>query len=229
MRQSVSSGMRHARRMKIVFSLACLALIPRQASAQSGENVLVVINETSPASVQIGEYYAKARAVPADQVLRLKTVTTDTIQRTDYDKSIELPVLTHLQKKNLQDRVLYLVLTKGMPLRIAGTEGRTGSIASVDSELTLLYRRITAAAVPVVGQVANPYFLAEKPIAEARPFTRLSSDIYLVTRLDGFSVDDVLKLIDRGKSPVRDGRIVLDQKATLIDRGGDEWLQETAD
>ena len=58
--------------------------------------------------------------------------------------------------------MLYLVLTKGVPLRIAGTEGRTGSIASVDSELTLLYRRITGGAVPVVGQVANPVLSGER-------------------------------------------------------------------
>ncbi len=217
------------RRLTVALAVACLPGVTALASAQTGEHVLVVINEASPASVQIGEYYAKARAVPADQVLRLKTVTTDTVQRPEYDRNIEAPLVTHLLKKNLQDRVLYLVLTKGMPLRIAGTEGRSGSMASVDSELTLLYRRLTGGSVPVVGQVANPYFLGEKPLGEARPFTRLTSDIYLVTRLDGFTVDEVLKLIDRGKSPEREGRIVLDQKATLLDRGGDEWLQQTAD
>jgi uncharacterized protein (TIGR03790 family) len=220
--------MRSCRYLTVGLAIAGVLGFPRLATAQTGQNVVVVINEASPASVQIGEYYAKARSVPPDQVVRLKTVTTDTVQRPEYDRNIELPLQLHLLKKNLQDRVLYLVLTKGVPLRIAGTDGRTGSIASVDSELTLLYRRITGGAVPVVGQVANPYFLGEKPLTEARPFTRISSDIYLVTRLDGFSVDDVLKLIDRAKSPVRDGRIVLDQKATLIDRGGDDWLQETA-
>ena len=220
--------MRSCRSVTVALAIACLFGLPRLATAQTGENVVVVINETSPASVQIGEYYARARAVPSDQVVRVKTVTTDTIQRPEYERNLEGPLITHLLKKNLQDRVLYVVLTKGVPLRIAGTEGRTGSIASVDSELTLLYRRITGGAVPVVGHVANPYFLGEKPLTEARPFTRINSDIYLVTRLDGFSVDDVLKLIDRATSPVRDGRIVLDQKATLIDRGGDEWLQETA-
>ena len=66
-------------------------------------------------------------------------------------------------------------------------------------------------------------------MSEARPFTRFDHDIYLVTRLDGFSVDDVKRLIDRGMAPSADGKVVLDQKATLVDRGGDRWLQETAD
>src|SRR5204863_8887280 len=96
-------------------------------------------------------------------------------------------------------------------------------------ELTLLYRKMTGAEVPSVGRIDNPYYLGDKPIASAKRFTRDTSDLYLVTRLDGFSVEDVLRLIDRGASPVRDGQIVLDQKATLIDRGGDAWMAQAAD
>jgi uncharacterized protein (TIGR03790 family) len=206
-----------------------VASLARPAAAQTGENVLVVINEASPASVQIGEYYARLRNVPADQVVRVKTATTDTIQRAEYERTIESPLGVRLTEKNLQDRVLYLVLTKGLPLRVAGTDGRMGAVASVDSELTLLYRKLVGVPVPLAGQVANPYFLDTKPISEAKPFTRFASDIYLVTRLDGFTVEDVKKLIDRGIAPARDGRIILDQKATFVDRGGDQWLQETAD
>ena len=46
------------------------------------------------------------------------------------------------------------------------------------------------------------------------PFSHRSQDIYLVTRLDGFSDTDVSGLIVRGAAPVTRGRIVLDQKAT---------------
>jgi uncharacterized protein (TIGR03790 family) len=99
----------------------------------------------------------------------------------------------------------------------------------VDSELTLLYRRTTGAAVPVVGRVDNPLFLGDKPLKGIRRFSHIDSDLYLVTRLDGFSVADVKALIDRGMKPVKDGQIVLDQRATLIDRGGDAWLQEASD
>src|SRR5204862_180557 len=83
-------------------------------------------------------------------------------------------------------------------LRVDGTGGVSGSVASVDSELTLLYRKMTGAEVPSVGRIDNPYYLGDKPIASAKRFTRDTSDLYLVTRLDGFSVEDVLRLIDRG-------------------------------
>ncbi len=203
---------------------------PGAAAAQSADNVLVVINDASPESIQIGEYYVQKRAVAQDHVVRLKTAVTEGISRPEYSRTIEQPVSQWLARNDLQDRILYIVLTKGVPLRIDGTGGLQGTIASVDSELTLLYRRMVGSpAAPVTGRLPNPYFLDQKPIADARLLTRFTSDIYLVTRLDGYTVDDVLKLIDRGAAPATEGKVVLDERATLLDAGGDKWLQNAAD
>lgn len=198
-------------------------------AAQTTDNLLLVINESSPGSVEIGEYYAKARAVPAERTIRIKTATTETIQRPAYEQTIEGPIASWLTQRALQDRVLYVVVTKGVPLRIAGTGGRDGTVASVDSELTLLYRKLLGQPPPAIGRVPNPYFLGDRQPTEALPFTRIAQDIYLVTRLDGFTVDDVKGLIDRGVAPSAAGAIVLDEKATIVDRGGDRWLEQAAE
>jgi uncharacterized protein (TIGR03790 family) len=203
--------------------------IPATSRAQSADNILLVINEAVPASVQVGDYYTRKRAVPQDHIVRIKAPITEAISRTEYDRSIETPIALWLARHDLQDKVLYFVLTKGVPIRINGTDGREGSTASVDSELTLLYRKMAGTPSPVVGRVPNPYYLDEKPISEAKPFTRVLSDVYLVTRLDGFTVDDVLKLIDRGSSAAQQGTVVLDEKNSLIDRGGDQWLDQAAE
>jgi hypothetical protein len=86
----------------------------------------------------------------------------------------------------------------------------------VDSELTLLYRKMTGAAVSAAGHIDNPYYLNERPLSEARRFTHTVADMYLVTRLDGFTADDVVKMIDRGSKPAREGRIVLDDDRLTI-------------
>ena len=39
----------------------------------------------------------------------------------------------------------------------------------------------------------------------------------------------MLKLIDRALAPSTTGKIVLDQRASLLDAGGDKWLQQAAD
>jgi uncharacterized protein (TIGR03790 family) len=207
--------------------LCCL--LPGRAAAQTADNLLLIINDPSPASVQVGEYYAQKRKVASDHIVHINTVVSDTVARAEYLRAVEAPIGTWLSSHGLQDRVLYLVLAKGVPLRIAGTGGLEGTVASVDSELTLLYQKLLGIQVPVAGRVVNPYFLGQRPIAEARSFTRFAADTYLVTRLDGFSVDDVRKLIDRSTAPSTEGSIVLDEKATSVDRGGDSWLQEAAD
>ncbi len=95
--------------------------------------------------------------------------------------------------------------------------------------MTLLYRRMTGVAISDSGRVENPYFLGDRPLTEARPFSRRDHDVFLVSRLDGFSVADVTRLIDRGLSPTTDGKIVLDQRATQAERGGDPWLASAAE
>ena len=196
-----------------------------QAIAQSAENVAVVINDNSPDSQKIGQAYAAARSIPDSNIFHIRTALTENVDRAIYNQTIEGPLGQAINRARLHDRILYIVLTKGVPLRINGTTGKEPTIASVDSELTLLYRRMTGQLNRPEGAVANPYFLGDREVAEARPFSHRAFDIFLVSRLDGFTVDEVLALIDRGVSPRKSGRVVLDQRDALVDRTGDTWLE----
>ena len=71
MRVLIRSGVALA--VMVVAMLATAA----PAHAQTAENVAVVINEASAESRQIGEYYIKARGIPAANVIRLKTTTEE--------------------------------------------------------------------------------------------------------------------------------------------------------
>ncbi len=213
------------RRMVIPALLACWWLgAPDVARAQSVENVAVIINESVPGSLRVGEYYVQRRGIPASNVIRIKTTTEETIERAAYVRTIEEPIAAALAGDQLQDRILYLVLTKGVPLRIAGTRGQEGTGASVDSELTLLYRRMVGQTVLTRGRVDNPYYLGARDLREARPFTHRDHDIFLVSRLDGFTIDQTLVLVDNARTAVTDGRIVLDQRGAVASKVGDDWL-----
>lgn len=199
------------------------------ALAQSGLNVLVVANDRHPDSARIAEYYARVRDVPGEQVLHIRVDPADEVERGVFEQQIQGPVVEWLGKRAAHDRILYIVLVKGVPLRIRGTAGRSGTTASVDSELTLLYRRLTGAGVPVIGAVPNPYYLGDRPVAQAERFGHAAHDMFLVTRLDGFTADDVLALIARAAAPSTEGRVLLDQKAALDETGGNGWLKQAAD
>lgn len=213
-----------------VLLVACaLAGVAAQARAQSGENVLLVINTRSSASDQIGTYYARARSVPQDNILRIAIEPAEQIGRAQFSREIEGPIGAWLSRYAAQDRILYIVLTKDVPLRVAGSQGRNGTVASVDSELTLLYRKLTGRAVAPQAPLPNPYFLGDRRIADAKAFSHEGFDIFLVTRLDGFSVADVLAMIDRGTAPGRAGRIALDDKFSPAAEAGSRWLERTAE
>jgi uncharacterized protein (TIGR03790 family) len=218
-------------RTTAVAGFVAFSLIVSQtaASGQSAENVAVVINQSSPASRTIGEHYVRTRRVPQANVIRLETATGETIERAAYIATIEQPIAAVLEREQLQDRILYIVLTKGIPLRISGTGGTEGTVSSVDSELTLLYRRMTGVSVPVRGPIDNPYYLGSRGVSEAKPFTHREHDIYLVTRLDAFTVNEAVALVDKAAAPSTEGRIVLDQQNKLFNRAGEDWLEAAAD
>jgi uncharacterized protein (TIGR03790 family) len=198
--------------------------------AQDPSNVLLIVNEASAESVKIGEYYARRRSIPSGNILRLRAPVTDEVDRRDFERSIESPISLWLSRHGAQDQILYLVLTKGIPLRIPGTGNPSATTtASVDSELTLLYRKLAGAAVSPAGPLPNPYYLGDRDVPEAKLFSHASADIYLVSRLDGFTVEDVFGLIDRGAEPAAKGAFVLDQRATMLgERSGDLWLAAAA-
>jgi uncharacterized protein (TIGR03790 family) len=201
---------------------------PALADAQTAHNVLVVVNGANADSVKIGEYYTKKRQIPSDQLLRLTDLPADPpdgIDRPVFDRAISGPVARWLARRQAQDRILFIVLTKGIPVRI--NSGKEGDAASVDSELSVLYLRLTGVNTPTAGPMPNPYFLGDRALSEARPFTRETQQLYLVTRLDGFTVADVIGLVDRAMAPSRDGLFVLDGKRSLTDKGN-LWLRTAA-
>jgi uncharacterized protein (TIGR03790 family) len=214
-------------RMKIRILLVLL-LCATPLFSQTAENVLLILNEMSPTSTDVGTYYAQKRGIPQSNILRIKASANESIAREDFERQIDLPIRAWLTRNFAQDRILYIVLTKDIPLRITGTSGKDGTVASVDSELTLLYRKMLGQAIPPAGPVNNPYFLNEAPPAQAKQFTHADQDIYLVSRLDGYNSADIRALIDRGFAPSKEGTILLDAKGSPKERG-DIWLQETAD
>ena len=214
------------KRIAICTALALFGLTSnaRLASAQTAENVAVVVNDSSPESKQVGDYYVKARNIPPENVIHIQAPTDESVQPGVYLSAIQQPIALALSRANLQDRILYIVLTKGIPLRIVGTGGQDGTVASVDSELTLLYRRLTGRNVPTRGRVDNPYYLGTRALAETKPFSHREHDIYLVSRLDAFTVEEATALVDRAARTAREGQIVLDQRETLVNQLGDHTL-----
>jgi uncharacterized protein (TIGR03790 family) len=212
-------------RMRYLPTIAIVVALPSAGPplvAQTAENVLVVINDSSEISRKIGEYYAGRREIRGRNLCRIRAVEQEEVSWQVYRTEVETAVAKCLESADLKEQILYIVTTKGVPLKIAGSGGRRGDAASVDSELTLLYQRLEGKSPPTSGPARNPFFgrIAEK-------FEHPAFPIYLVTRLTGYSFDDVRGLIDRSLQARNRGVFVADLSSAGNDEGN-RWLREAA-
>jgi uncharacterized protein (TIGR03790 family) len=203
----------------IIFLLCCLAGLLR---AQPPDTVLIVVNQSSALSRNIAEYYAARRHIPSANICRIEAPADEEISRGDFDDRISHPVQNYLRAHNLTEKILYIVTTAGVPLKVRGSGGLTGEESSVDSELTLLYSELHGRSHPLPGGIANPFFNKA-----AAPFRHPDFPIYLVTRLTGYDFPDVKGIIDRALLARNRGKFVIDLKGSDI-TPGNHWLVEAA-
>ncbi len=201
-----------------------LLLLPGAAFAQTPDQVLVVINKQSAASQEIGQYYLRKRGVPLANLCTIDTAAEETIQRGVYDQQIEAPIAAFLKAGGLVEKILYIVTTKGVPLRVegAGTNDLTNSAASVDSELTLVYQHLHGVKTELQGFVPNPFYRQRDT-----PFRHPQFPMYLVTRLAAYDTATAKKLVDRSLAARNTGKFVVDAKA-FDGTPGNQWLRTAA-
>lgn len=212
--------MRNLGRVCVICGL--LATAGSAAEIAPGARVLLVVNDNSPVSRSIGEYYARKREVPAANQCHIKAPVREEISRHDHDL-LAAAVRACLEDGGLVENVYYIVTTLGVPLRISGDAGLNGDVASVDSELTLLYAEIKGAPPHrLPGSIPNPFF--GKITAE---FSHPAFPIYMVTRLAAYDFAGVRDMIDRGMQATNRGKFVIDLSLGP-DKAGDEWLKDAA-
>lgn len=190
-----------------------LCWLAPQGFATTPERVLVVVNRAVDESKEIAQYYAERRGIPEANICRIRAPREEQITRRDYEAWVEPAVRKCLQKGDARERIDYIVTTKGVPLKISGP-----GQAAVDSELTLLYGKMAGKKYALEGKVPNPLF-RQSSVA----FTKERFGIYLVTRLTGFTVDDVTAMIDRGLVAENRGTVILDGTSNGHPMG-EAWL-----
>jgi uncharacterized protein (TIGR03790 family) len=185
--------------------------------------VLLVVNDKSPVSRSIAEYYARVRGVPAFNICHVRASLMEEIERPEYNLFAGA-IGACLQSRKLVESVYYIVTTLGDPLKVNGTQAVNGDAASVDSELTLLYSELHGApAHRTGGLIANPYF--GKVAVE---FSHPEFPMYLVTRLAAYDFLGVKAMIDRAMQASNRGKFVIDM-AGDGEPSGEKWLKHAAE
>ncbi len=106
-----------AKRALFIFATLCAVGWTTFAAAGGGpENVLLVVNPNSPASLTIANHYAQLRNIPAENMLFIPWDTKN--QTADIDtfrQRILLPVLRAIKDQRLADQIDYVIYSSDFP------------------------------------------------------------------------------------------------------------------
>ncbi len=187
-----------------VLVAGCAPDLPNQPVVidERAKSVLVVYNANAPEAKGIAANYAKARGVPASNVLAVKVTAGENIPKSEYRSGLVEPVAKAIA--GIGNRVDFILMIRGLPIRIDHEYGH-----SVDASLMVDAHPIRKKApldwmsppkreggsVEIdpasIERYVNPYG------GSAEPFNSDKFAMYLCTRLDGYSVADANALIDR--------------------------------
>lgn len=171
------------------------ALLAAAVCAHAGggpQNVVVLVNDTSADSEEVGRYYVEKRQIPAANVVHLRCPSDATVDLATFQSAIERPLRKALRERGLADHVDYIVLCQGMPLRV-NAGGEAGGILALCAEMHLLDTPLATEPQEQLPSHANPY-RGRDAFRHADEYT--GWHLYLVTHLAAYTVADVKKMID---------------------------------
>ena len=129
-------------------TLTGLVLATRVLAGGSGLNVAVVVNQSSPDSVELGNYYCEQRGVPPQNVLRINWTGGNTSWATsDFDTFLRTPFTMMLASRQLTNQIEVVLLSMDIPYRVTLTTGSPATSGVNSTTAALFYARSTA--VPV--------------------------------------------------------------------------------
>ena len=168
--------------------------------------MLLVINADSPTSVAIAKDYSHRRGIKKSVAIHCAdsavSTANETIALADYKSKIAEPISKYLAA---HPEINFIVLTKGVPIRIDGGETgsrdlhSTGNLhPSVDSYLAGVdYPSIQGATkISITGSGATGFVWLNRYWNQPGPFSHVKYGGY-VTRLDGYTLADAESLVTR--------------------------------
>ncbi len=166
-----------------------MPVFPKDHPMNDYSDVLLVVNDNSTISKQIGDYFRANRNIPDINVCNISVSNQEAITRAEFNV-LRAQIENYLNSNNLTNKTNFIITTKGVPIRI--THSTASRRASVDSELCLILGSYSTFIDDSLNTKISQHIYYNKD----EDFKREKFPIYLVTRLTGFNFSDVKQLID---------------------------------
>lgn len=214
--------------------------------------VVILANSDDPESVQLANYYAQKRGIPAANILALAMPAAEALTWREFVDTVFNPLQAELVRRQWIDaigmdltdgvgrkkyviaghKISYLVVCRGVPLKVVNDPLLPAETIPAATNPAF---KTNAAAVdgelalaalsnpPLIAFVPNPLFNNDRPSALQL------NQIIKVSRLDGPTLADARRLIDQAIEVESTGLI----GRSYVDIGGphaagDRWLEESA-
>ncbi|MCA8939943.1 MAG: hypothetical protein KDB07_09050, partial [Planctomycetes bacterium] len=107
--------------MKLTWLAAILGVLTLSGGllAQKSDEVGIIYNESFQGSEEVAQAYAKARKIPSENILGIKTSVSEEVERWNYNDEIKAPVEAFLKK---HEKIWALVTCYGVPLKVKETD-----------------------------------------------------------------------------------------------------------
>ena len=198
-----------SRAHRIWLSLVAVFVLLCAGTCHAGggpRNVVLVINDASSVSQAVGAYYQARRAIPSINICRISCSSAEQVTRAECEADIVAPIRAFLASHPDPNRLDYIVLTKGIPLKAVYDYSYFAGAVSVSSLLTcvgepaITYPPATPLDPYTAPPIVNPWGPTASPAAPEQYFTHSLSlggrRLYAVTRLDAYSEADIRRMID---------------------------------
>jgi len=183
------NGRLHRRMLGLVL-LNCALVFNAQAGG-SGLNTIVVVNQTSSNSCELGNYFCERRQVPPGNVLRISWSGGNTLWTSnDLQTNLVIPLLNMLAARQLTNQIDDLVLSMDIPFQ-------TGFGVTVDGTTSALFYggRLGNGSDPL--GVNNSYAASEAVFRQALPVGAPGYS-FLTTMISAGSLAQAKQLVDQG-------------------------------
>ena len=165
-----------------------LTVAPPAWAGDSGLNVIVVVNQNSSSSLQLGNDYCEQRGVPPQNLFRMTGWTGGAInwQQSDFQSYLLNPLLAMLSSRGLTNQAQIVLLSMDIPYRVINGDSQNGTTSA------LFYGFKTNTAPPdglpdtcsLPVDSTNSYAYSELPFTLAQPATAATNAFLAVMLTD---------------------------------------------
>ena len=167
----------------------------------SGLNVVVVVNQNSTNSLQLGNDYCELRGVPPQNLLRMTNWTGGSVNWSpaDFQTYLLNPLLAMVASRGLTNQAQFVLLSMDIPYRV--TDGSNED--STTSALFYGFKTNTASPAPgyptcsLPDNSSNSYAYSELPFGQATPNTAATNS-FLAMMLTDTNLAEAEATLNRG-------------------------------